>query len=86
MFNPGTHIYIYKYNDILCLQPVFLNRTLSYMRQRMSRSHKPRKDFSVDCLMEKIVKKNMESMQLESVGGYMTLTFLGFYDKKGKYQ
>ncbi|GLH02209.1 Polycomb protein suz12-B [Gryllus bimaculatus] len=62
-------------------QPVFLNRTLSYMKQRMSRTHKHRKGFSVDCLMERLVKKNRE-LQPETLGGYMTLTFLGFYDKR----
>lgn len=63
-------------------QPVFLNRTLSYMKQRMSRTHKHRKGFKVDCLLDRINMKNRE-MQPGNLEGYMTLTFLGFYDKKG---
>ncbi|XP_021916525.1 polycomb protein suz12-B isoform X2 [Zootermopsis nevadensis] len=63
------------------LSPVFLNRTLSYMKQRMSRSHKHRKGFKVDCLLDRINMKNRE-IRPGNLEGYMTLTFLGFYDKK----
>ncbi|PNF35214.1 Polycomb protein suz12-B [Cryptotermes secundus] len=51
------------------------------MKQRMSRSHKHRKGFKVDCLLDRINMKNRE-MQPGNLEGYMTLTFLGFYDKK----
>ncbi|XP_066993740.2 polycomb protein suz12-B [Anabrus simplex] len=79
-FEKPTQIYRFLRTRNM-LSPVFLNRTLSYMRQRMSRSHKHRKGFRVDCLMDRMVKKNRE-MQPEALGGYMTLTFLGFYDKR----
>ncbi|KAK7867008.1 hypothetical protein R5R35_006872 [Gryllus longicercus] len=79
-FEKPTQIYRFLRTRNM-LSPVFLNRTLSYMKQRMSRTHKHRKGFSVDCLMERLVKKNRE-LQPETLGGYMTLTFLGFYDKR----
>ncbi|XP_026316732.1 polycomb protein Su(z)12 isoform X2 [Hyposmocoma kahamanoa] len=63
------------------LSPIFLNRTLSYMKRRMSRSNKSRNGFKVDCLLEKISLKKSTELQPNCLGGYMTLTFLGFYDK-----
>ncbi|RZF43138.1 hypothetical protein LSTR_LSTR012558 [Laodelphax striatellus] len=63
------------------LSPVYLNRTLSYMRHRMSRNHKSRKDFKVDKILDKVLAKNRANAD-PSVSGYLTLTFLGFYDKK----
>lgn len=46
----------------------------------MSRSNKGRANFKVDSLLEKVVKRSTE-LQPNNLGGYMTLTFLGFYDK-----
>lgn len=43
------------------------------MKDRMSRSHNKRKNFKVDSLL----KAEKDSMP----GNYMTLTFLGFYNK-----
>jgi len=53
------------------------------MRQRMSRSHKSRRGFKVDTILDKLIAKKKHEQNL-GVRGYMTLTFLGFYDKKGK--
>ncbi|XP_075225635.1 polycomb protein Su(z)12 [Lycorma delicatula] len=64
------------------LSPVFLNRTLSYMRQRMSRSHKKRANFKVDSLLEQVVLRQQTPCVTQPFIGFMTLTFLGFYDKK----
>nr|CAD7424807.1 unnamed protein product [Timema monikensis] len=58
--------------------PVFLNRTLSYMKHRMSRSHKGRKEFKVDNILSKIEDK----ISVEDQLSYMTLTFMGYYDDK----
>lgn len=55
------------------------------MRQRMSRSHKSRRGFKIDTILEKIISKKNQGQNL-GVRGYMTLTFLGFYDKKGIYK
>lgn len=52
------------------------------MRQRMSRSHKSRRGFKIDTILEKLISKNNLNNHI-GVNGYMTLTFLGFYDKKG---
>lgn len=68
-------MYVY----LFIFQPIFLYRTLSYMRQRMSRTHKNRRGFKVDSILERVMR-NQNTPQLS---GYMTLTFLGFYDKKG---
>lgn len=53
------------------------------MRERMSRSHKSRRGFRIDTLLDIIMAKNNINKN-PSVQGYMTLTFLGFYDKKSK--
>ncbi|XP_011498997.1 PREDICTED: polycomb protein suz12-A [Ceratosolen solmsi marchali] len=63
------------------ISPIFLYRNLTYMRQRMSRTHKSRRGFRINSILEKIMAKN-EQEQNAVLRGYMTLTFLGFYDKK----
>lgn len=52
------------------------------MRQRMSRSHKSRRGFKVDTILDKLIAKKKHEQNL-GVRGFMTLTFLGFYDKRG---
>ena len=43
-----------------------------------------RKTFKVDDMLE---KKNKDSTEFQqSSNGFMTLTFLGYYEKKGKYK
>lgn len=49
------------------------------MKQRMSRSHKKRKGFKVDSLLERNKAKRNELPTMQA--RYMNLTFLGFYDK-----
>ncbi|XP_018340905.1 PREDICTED: polycomb protein suz12-B isoform X1 [Trachymyrmex septentrionalis] len=65
------------------ISPIFLYRNLTYMRQRMSRSHKSRRGFKVDTILDKLIAKKKHEQNL-GVRGYMTLTFLGFYDKKAE--
>lgn len=50
------------------------------MKYRMSRTNKGRNGFKVDSLLEKKLKRST-LVQSNSLGGFMTLTFLGFYDK-----
>lgn len=50
----------------------------------MSRTHKSRRGFRINSILEKLVIKN-EQQQNPGIRGYMTLTFLGFYDKKCEY-
>lgn len=71
---------IYRYLRVRnANSPIFLQRNLSYMRYRMSRSHKSRLNFKVDSILDK-VQKSLVPAALR--GGFMTITFLGFYDKK----
>ncbi|XP_072763589.1 polycomb protein suz12-B [Anoplolepis gracilipes] len=63
------------------ISPIFLYRNLTYMRQRMSRSHKSRRGFKIDTILDKLLAKKKQEQNL-GVRGYMTLTFLGFYDKR----
>ncbi|XP_029161266.1 polycomb protein suz12-B [Nylanderia fulva] len=63
------------------ISPIFLYRNLTYMRQRMSRSHKSRRGFKVDTILDKLLAKKKQEQNL-GVRGFMTLTFLGFYDKR----
>uniref|UniRef100_A0A182JM87 Uncharacterized protein n=1 Tax=Anopheles atroparvus TaxID=41427 RepID=A0A182JM87_ANOAO len=66
------------------IQPIFLHRNLSYMRNRMSRSHQARKSFKVDALLaQKLSKLRTEKANaLATSGEYLSLCFLGFFDKK----
>uniref|UniRef100_A0A1B6DHJ5 Uncharacterized protein n=1 Tax=Clastoptera arizonana TaxID=38151 RepID=A0A1B6DHJ5_9HEMI len=78
-FEKPTQIYRFLRTRNM-LSPVFLYRTLSYMRQRMSRNHKKRRGFKVDNVLERVMRNQNNGQQ--PLSGYMTLTFLGFYDKK----
>lgn len=73
------------------ISPVFLHRSLIFMRSRLSRpSASPRRDFKVDSLLDKKLKERREAAtgdaggpcSSSTPGGFMTLTFLGFYDKR----
>ncbi|XP_066603808.1 polycomb protein suz12-B [Prorops nasuta] len=77
-FEKPTQIYRFLRTRSL-VSPIFLYRNLTYMRQRMSRSHKSRREFKIDTILDKIMSKSNNGQSLRS---YMTLTFLGFYDKK----
>lgn len=55
--------------------PIFLNRTLSYMKDRMSRSNKRRAVFKVNSLLETISHKN------EIADNYLNIMFLGLFNK-----
>ncbi|XP_060534798.1 polycomb protein SUZ12 [Cylas formicarius] len=73
-FEKPTQIYRYLRTRNMC-SPIFLNRTVTYMRHRMSRSHKGRAAFKVDSLLQRVLDKK-DSMCIEP--GYINLTFLGF--------
>ena len=61
---------------------MFLNRNLTYMRQRMSRKNKAR--LSIDVIVDNLRAKKEEELNAV-VRTFMTLTFLGFYNKRCKY-
>ncbi|XP_045464922.1 polycomb protein SUZ12 [Harmonia axyridis] len=76
-FEKPTQIYRYLRTRNLC-SPIFLNRTLTYMKYRMSRTHKNRKNFKVDDMLEKITKaKDNNVIQ----PGFINITFLSFNDQ-----
>ncbi|KAG8231689.1 hypothetical protein J437_LFUL007464, partial [Ladona fulva] len=65
------------------ISPIFLNRTLAYMKGRMSRTNLGRQTFRVDSLLDRALAKQREASRPDRpLSSYMTLTFIGFYDKK----
>ncbi len=56
------------------------------MRVRLSRptSGGSRKSFKVDSLLQKKLKEREDSLHPQALNGFMTLTFLGFYDKRSE--
>ena len=42
-----------------------------------------RKDFKVDSLLD--IKKKESELSQQSTSGFMTIKFLGYYEKKGNY-
>ena len=74
-----TQIYRYLRTRNL-ISPIFLNRNLTFMKKRMSRSNEGRKNFKIDCLLDRRLKEDSD-LSVTNLGGYMTMTFLGYYDK-----
>ncbi|GAB0098124.1 Polycomb protein Su(z)12 [Sergentomyia squamirostris] len=76
-FEKPTQIYRYLRSRNL-FSPIFLHRTLTYMPQRMSRSHKKRSTFRInDLLTEKL--KSLK--RANCPGDFLSLVFLGFFEK-----
>lgn len=73
-FEKPTQIYRYLRARHLAL-PIFMHRTLTYMKHRMSRTHKTRRDFKVDSMLSQIQAQHGRPTS------QMTLTFTGFFDK-----
>ena len=71
----------------LDFQPIFLNRNLSFMIHRSLKANatdkQRRKDFKVDSLLD--IKKKESELSQQSTSGFMTIKFLGYYEKKGNY-
>lgn len=66
----------------LHLQPIFLHRNLTYMKDRMSRKRDSRKNFKVDSLLKMVETRNAaEEERNGAPNKFMTLMFLGFYNK-----
>ncbi|XP_058458793.1 polycomb protein suz12-B isoform X2 [Malaya genurostris] len=81
-FEKPTQIYRYLRTRNM-ISPIFLNRNLSYMRHRMSRSHKSRNTFKIDTMLAQKMNKmrNDKASGISLTGEYLTLLFLGFFDK-----
>ncbi|KAH8307291.1 hypothetical protein KR044_008945 [Drosophila immigrans] len=56
-FEKPTQIYRYLRNRHET-NPIFLNRTLSYMKERMSRNNKKRANFKIDTILDTITQKS----------------------------
>ena len=50
------------------------------MKKRMSRTNEGRKTFKIDSLLDRRLKEDSD-LSVTNLGGYMTMTFLGYYDK-----
>ncbi|XP_023241413.1 polycomb protein suz12-like isoform X1 [Centruroides sculpturatus] len=53
------------------------------MRHHMTRRRKPRREYKIESILERIEAKYKEN-KIESPSGHMTLIFTGFYDKSNK--
>lgn len=73
-FEKPTQIYRFLRNRH-GTSPIFLNRTLSYMKDRMSRNNKKRSSFKVNTLLDTISHKT------DTVGNYLNIVFIGLFDK-----
>ncbi|RWS10099.1 Polycomb protein suz12-B-like protein [Dinothrombium tinctorium] len=81
-FEKPTQIYRYLRHRHQ-YSPIFLNRTLSYMKHRMSRNHKNRKTFKVDSLLERIQNKAENDNQQRSQN--LTIIIKGIEDSSRFY-
>lgn len=81
-FEKPTQIYRYLRTRNM-ISPIFLNRNLSYMCHRMSRSHKTRNSFKIDSMLNQKMNKlrNDKANGISLTGEYLTVLFLGFFDK-----
>uniref|UniRef100_A0A8D8HYR3 Polycomb protein Su(Z)12 n=1 Tax=Culex pipiens TaxID=7175 RepID=A0A8D8HYR3_CULPI len=82
-FEKPTQIYRYLRTRNM-ISPIFLNRNLSYMCHRMSRSHKTRNSFKIDSMLNQKMNKlrNDKANGISLTGEYLTVLFLGFFDKR----
>ena len=96
VFRISISYYIIQPSELLCyfisfpniflyFQPIFLNRNLSFMIHRSLKANatdkQRRKDFKVDNLLD--IKKKESELSQQSTSGFMTIKFLGYYEKKG---
>lgn len=80
-FEKPTQIYRYLRTRNM-ISPIFLNRTLTYMKGRTTRNNTGRSKFKVDgMLCQKMTKIKSEKLHETLLGDYITLMFMGFYDK-----
>ncbi|XP_017472140.1 PREDICTED: polycomb protein Su(z)12 isoform X1 [Rhagoletis zephyria] len=74
-FEKPTQIYRFLRNRH-GTSPIFLNRTLSYMKDRMSRNNKKRATFKVNSILQQITQKT------ESISNkYLNIIYNGLFDK-----
>ncbi|KAI5695402.1 hypothetical protein M8J76_004353 [Diaphorina citri] len=81
-FEKPTQIYRYL-KTRLVNTPIFLNRNLTYLKHRMSRTHAARKTFTVDSMLDKIKAKQFN--QAKSSKEYLTVSYIGYFDKNAEF-
>ena len=71
------------------ISPIFLHRTLSFMKKRRSKLDKSREDFKVDSLLgqkesetRKTRAKKLDRVMNLNLNRFLNLTFLGYYNHK----
>uniref|UniRef100_A0A034VEH8 Polycomb protein Su(Z)12 n=1 Tax=Bactrocera dorsalis TaxID=27457 RepID=A0A034VEH8_BACDO len=74
-FEKPTQIYRFLRNRH-GTSPIFLNRTLSYMKDRMSRNNKKRTTFKVNSILQQITQK----AEIDS-NKYLNIIYNGLFDK-----
>ncbi|XP_018795020.1 PREDICTED: polycomb protein Su(z)12 [Bactrocera latifrons] len=74
-FEKPTQIYRFLRNRH-GTSPIFLNRTLSYMKERMSRNNKKRTTFKVNSILQQITQK----AEIDS-NKYLNIIYNGLFDK-----
>ncbi|XP_014090940.2 polycomb protein Su(z)12 isoform X2 [Bactrocera oleae] len=74
-FEKPTQIYRFLRNRH-GTSPIFLNRTLSYMKDRMSRNNKKRATFKVNSILQQITQKT----EIDS-NKYLNIIYNGLFDK-----
>ncbi|XP_055372011.1 polycomb protein Su(z)12, partial [Condylostylus longicornis] len=83
-FEKPTQIYRYIANRH-AINPLYLNRNLTYMKHRMSRTNQRRSTFKIESLLDlKLNKMRMEKANV--FGDSITLKFLGFYDNEEEWK
>lgn len=55
------------------------------MKSRLSRTNAVRRTFKVDSLLERKLKESRKEDNVAAKPGFMTLTFLGYYDKRREF-
>lgn len=56
--------------------PIFLQRTLSYMKERMSRNHKKRGGFKINSMLEALTQKSQTL-----TNNYLNIIYFGLFEK-----
>lgn len=79
-FEKPTQIYRYLRTRNL-ISPIFIHRNLTYLKNRSTRTNKSRRTFKVDSLLGIKMNKSRTDNNITWFGDYMTLMFLGFFDK-----
>ncbi|XP_050441495.1 polycomb protein suz12-B [Adelges cooleyi] len=79
-FEKPTQIYKYLRNRSL-FSPLFLVRTLSYMRANRPRPKRPKKKIDIDSLLMNIVEKKLNEKKTCNKR-YLTITYIGYFDDK----